>query len=238
MEWVFGTLALAAYLGWYGRHRRVATHEMTTLNRDGYMVWNGTSKDTSLLILGSDYVFLDYEYTIRGCSLSTWHRDVTSGQRYWNTQYPTYTLIHYKYSGDMVSLVPGSHNDFPYAFQRPADVVGAADTMVLFNADMLHAGMPNTAGADRHVVQYKLAHRDDLANLAHLQGIHTTKDGRGQSMLHPCLESTLRFLSYHGAFMINVFAPRFMMRSYDDGFAKWIQQWIPVRFYNNEPLTS
>jgi hypothetical protein len=25
-----------------------------------------------------------------------------------------------------------------------------------------------------------------------------------------------------------------MMRAYDDGFANWVQRWLPVRFYNNE----
>lgn len=236
MEWFLTTLALAAYLGWYAKHRRVVAHELTSLKHDGYMVWTGTDKDVAQQFLGSDYVFLDYEYTIRGCSLSTWHRDVTSGQHYWDTIHPTYTLIHYKHYGDMVSLVPGSHNDFPYAPRRPVDIVGEANTMVLFNADMLHAGMINTAGKERHAVQYKLVHRDDVNRLAHLQGIHTTKDGRSQ--LHPWLEKTLRFLSYHGAFVVNIFCPRLMMRSYDDGFANWIQRWIPIRFYNNESLTS
>jgi hypothetical protein len=234
MEWLIATLALAAYLGWYAKHRRVEIHEITTLKRDGYMVWNGVDKEAAHLILGSEYVFLDYEYTIRGCSLSTWHRDVTSGQRYWDTEYPTYTLIHYKHSGDMVSLVPGSHNDFPYAPSQPVDVIGPADTMVLFNADMLHAGMPNTNGSDRHAVQYKLAHRCDLDRLTHIQGIRITKDGRGKPSLPVWLESFLRFLSYHGAFIVNQFAPRLMMRSYDDGFSNWVQRWVPVRFYNNE----
>jgi hypothetical protein len=234
MEWVFAALTLAAYLGWYAKHRRVEVHEITTLKRDGYMVWNGTDKEAARLILGSDYVFLDYEYTIRGCSLSTWHRDITSGQRYWLTQHPTYTLIHYKHTGDMISLVPGSHNDFPYAPRQPVDVVGPTNTMVLFNADMLHAGMPNTAGADRHAVQYKLVNRDDVAKLTHLQGIRTVKDGRSQPTIAPWIEKILRSLSYHGAFVVNQFFPRMMMRSYDDGFANWVQRWIPVRFYINE----
>jgi hypothetical protein len=234
MEWFVSTLVIAAYLGWYSLHRRIYPHEITTLSNDGFMVWNGNDKDAARMILGHDYVFLDYEYTIRGCSLSTWHRDVTSGQCYWDTDCPTYTLIHYKHSGDMVSLVPGSHNDFPYALQRPVDVVGPADTMVLFNAEILHAGMPNTNGSDRHAVQYKLAHRCDLDRLSHLQGIHTIKDERGKSSLPVWMESFLRFLSYHGAFIVNQFAPRLLMRSYDDGFANWVQRWIPMRFYNNE----
>jgi hypothetical protein len=234
MDILFGTLLAAAYIGWYLRHRRHDHHELTTLKHDGFMTWNGTDKETARLVLGGDYVFLDYEYTIRGCSLSTWHRDITSGQRYWLTTHPTYTLIHYKYDGDFLSISPSSHTDFPYAFRRPVDIVGPADTMVLFNADMLHAGMPNTAGDARHAIQYKLAHRDDVARLAHLQGIHNVKEGRGQPAMAPWLETTLRHVSFFGSFVVNQFCPRLMMRSYDDGFANWIQRWIPLRFYINE----
>jgi hypothetical protein len=229
-------LTVAAYAGWYAWHRKHRILEVTTLKSDGYVVWNGTDKEAARVLLGPDYVFLDYEYTIRGCSLSTWHRDVTSGQRYWETTHPTYTLIHYKHDGDFLSISPGSHDDFPYAPRRPVDIRGPANTMVLFNADMLHAGMLNTAGEGRHAVQYKLAHRDDLDHLAHLQGIHTTKNGQGS--LAPWFEVLLRFLSFHGSFIVNVFSPRMMMRAYDDGVAAWVQRWIPVRFYNNEPLTS
>jgi hypothetical protein len=234
MEWLWVTLLSAAYIGWYLRHRRVDLHEITTLTHDGYITWNGTDKETARQVLGGDYVFLDYEYTIRGCSLSTWHRDVTSGQRYWQTAHPTYTLIHYKYNGDLLSISPHSHTDFPYAFRRPVDIVGPANTMVLFNADMLHAGMPNTAGDARHAVQYKLAHRDDVVHLTHLQGIRTVKDGRGQPAMAPWLEAMLRHASFFGSFVVNQFCARFMLRSYDDGFANWIQRLIPLRFYNND----
>ena len=166
--------------------------------------------------------------------MSTWHRDVTSGQHYWDTTHPTYTLIHYKYAGDFLSVSPGSHCDFPYAFQRPVDIVGDENCFVLFNADLLHAGMPNTVGDARHAVQYKLAHREDVPHLTHLAGIHTVKDGRGQPQMASWLALTLRYLSFYGAFIINQCSPRLMMRAYDDGFAQRIQRWIPMRFYNNE----
>jgi hypothetical protein len=230
-EWAFVFAVTAAYAGWYTLHRKHRIGDITTLKEDGYVVWNGLDKEAARILLGPDYVFLDYEYTIRGCSLSTWHRDVTSGQRYWDTTHPTYTLIHYKYDGNFLSISPGSHNNFPYAHKRPIDISGPANTMVLFNADMLHAGMPNTVGAARHATQYKLVHRDDLANVAHLQGIRTVKKGKS---LQPWLEGVLRFLSFHGSFIINQFCPYFMIKSYDDGVANWVQRIIPLRFYNNE----
>lgn len=236
MEYLIPTLFVVAgaYFAYYSQHNRAQLHEIRTLRSDGFMIWNGSDRDVARMILGGDYVFLDYTYTIRGCALTTWHRDVTSGQRSWNTTHPTYTLIHYKSTGNLLSMVPGSHLGV-MAFQKPVDIVSEVpNTMVLFNADMLHAGMPNVAGDARHAVQYKLAHRDDVARLGHLDGVDTVKDGRGHPTVNPWLVSTLRFLSFHGAFVSHQFGKRFMMRAYDDGFANWVQRWLPVRFYNNE----
>lgn len=63
--------------------------------------------------LPKDYVFIDYVYKINNTALSTFHRDVTSSQQIYDTTYPTYTLILYKYDGCLLSLCPGSHASYP-----------------------------------------------------------------------------------------------------------------------------
>ena len=73
---------------------------------------------------------MDYYYYIKGCSLSTFHRDVMSGQKYFNTKHPTYTVI----IMNMMAIF--------YQF-------------VLFNADMLHCGTINKISNNRKVLHFK-----------------------------------------------------------------------------------
>jgi len=47
---------------------------------DGYKVFDNDDKKEILKNLPKDYVYIDYKYEIKGCTLSTFHRDVTSSQ--------------------------------------------------------------------------------------------------------------------------------------------------------------
>ena len=148
------------------------------------------------------YEFLNYEYTIRGTSLSTWHRDVTSGQVYHGTAHPTYTVIRYEYDGDFLTVIPQSHATYPFALSRTQMINGTAGTTILFNADLLHAGAPNRVGAARLARQYKVVHRDDRSLLTHLEGIQVCKEGTGDNMT--LVDWAKRVLSWQWAFLLNL----------------------------------
>jgi len=177
------------------------------------------------------YKFLDYYYYIKGCSLSTYHRDVTSGQHYFNTIHPTYTAIIYEYDGDFLSITPNSHNQFPFIWSRSTNISGEKNTCVLFNADILHCGMINNVGRNRKVIQYKIVHEDDIHNLRELNNIRVEKDGKCE--LNHINELGLRFISYHFAWFINSVLTPLLQRHKKDGIGRVLQSIIPISFYNN-----
>ena len=88
--------------------------------------------------LPNNYVFIDYIYKIQNGSLSTFHRDVTSSKHIYNTQYPIYTLILYKYDGDLLSLCPGSYKTYPCTWSSIVNINGKSGTCFLFDSDLLH----------------------------------------------------------------------------------------------------
>lgn len=167
-----------------------------TLEKDGFIV---VSPQNVLNELPKGYVFLDYIYTIDGCSLSTFHRDVTSSQYVFETTHPVYTFITYEYNGGApLSLCPGSHKTVPMLYSSPKTVNA---TSVLFNCDLVHAGTLNTERIPRKAVQYKLAHKDDLEKLKHLQGIRKYKYGDCRLLGHK--DVIYRLLSLHISYPIN-----------------------------------
>jgi len=211
--------------------------QRTNLVRDGFVVAHGIGsfselKRSVLAQLPVDYQFLDYSYYIRGTSLETWHRDVTSGQAYHRTAHPTYTVIHYLCDGDLLSVSPGSHRTLPFSWGAPLTLTGGAGTAVLFNADLLHAGAPNRIGAARRAIQYKVAHVSDLPALSHLAGKHVAKDGGGSGSgrgLH-------RWLSWKTAWLTNsLLYP--LMQTRLDGWLGALQRLVGIDFYNN-PSTN
>ena len=159
------------------------THEnavRNSLQKDGYIVIPNADKKRVLSYLPKGYVFLQYKYTIRGCSLSTFHRDVTSSPYIYNTRHPVYTFIMYRNAGPLLSVCPGSHRTTPFLYSSPITIRGKTNDLtvgVLFHCDLVHAGAINTHGAVRYVEQYKIAHVDDIYKLKHLQHINTQRTG-------------------------------------------------------------
>jgi len=154
----------------------------TSLKTDGYIIIpRVTNPEKALSLLPEGYALLDYKYTIRGCSLSTFHRDVTSSPYIYNTKHPVYTFIVYHNAGPALSVCPGSHRTTPFAYTSPLSILSNPNDTpmgVLFHCDLLHAGAINSVGEYRFVEQYKIAHVDDLSKLGHLQGINMEKIGK------------------------------------------------------------
>ena len=170
------------------------------LYNDGFLLMNHPTKMDILNQLPPGYQFLNYKYTIEGCTLSTFHRDVTSSQYVFKTKHPVYTFITYEYEGPALSICPGSHRTVPLLMSSPVTVNANS---VLFNCDVVHAGSLNLEKRPRKAVQYKIAHIDDIHKLKHLIGIDKLKNGDCDKRNNPTLDTLYRKLSLTFSYIIN-----------------------------------
>ena len=190
-------------------------------------------KDT-LQKLPEGYSFLDYIYTIKNTTLSTFHRDVTSSQRTYGTKYPVYTLILYKISGELLSLCPSSHMTYPFTTSQIVNISGKSGTAFLFDCDVLHAGCINEC-KEREAIQYKICHYEDISKLKHLNGIRTTKIENINKCKINWKQNLVRKASYFFEMPINYLLYPFMIKREDPNttLIGYIQSYIPMDFYNN-----
>jgi hypothetical protein len=187
-------------------------------------------QDDILNLLPPNYVFIDYIYKINNVALSTFHRDVTSSQKIYNTKYPVYTLILYKYNGELLSLCPGSNKTYPFVWSKIVNVSGKSGTVFLFDCDVLHAGRLNNCN-ERKVIQYKICHKEDLLKLESLHGVNNEKTDKCVNNLYGQM---IRKMSYFFEMPINYLAYPFMIkRENDNSFIGYIQSFIPMGYYNN-----
>jgi hypothetical protein len=184
-------------------------------------------------ILDENYILLDYIYYIKGCSLSTFHRDVTSSQHSLKTIHPTYTIVVYEYDGNFLSISPNSHKQYPFIWNTAINVRGKKFTTIIFNSDMIHAGIINTIGEKRKVIQFKAVHKDDYQKLKHLDTINVDKISACE--MNPFYESILRNLSFNYAFCINEFFNPFLTKK-QTGVIGTLQDVFPIKFYNNSTV--
>ena len=203
------------------------------LDDDGYIVFNNIkNKKTILKYLPDNYVFLNYKYTIKGCSLSTFHRDVTSSHYIFKTNYPVYTYIIYNNNkGPLLSVCPGSHKTVPYLSSRPKTIIGNNNnTSVLFNCDLVHAGAINDLGNTRYAEQFKIAHVKDLDKLKHLDKKNTKKIGKCEiSLIYEIISRKVSLLFSH---IINHHLTKYLQEN-DKSFLNKIGLYLYGReFYN------
>jgi len=180
--------------------------------------------------LPSGYIFIDYVYKIRNVALSTFHRDVTSSKHIYNTEYPVYTLILYKYEGELLSVCPSSNMSYPFCWSHIVNIKGSVGTAFLFDSDLLHAGCINNC-KERNVIQYKLCHQNDYNKLSHLHNTYTEKEDICNLSLY---NTVARKASYYFEFYINYIFYHFITKKEDDNtIIGKIQSYIPIKFYNN-----
>ena len=177
--------------------------------------------------LPDGYHFLNYKYTIVGQPLVTYHRDVTISQAFHNTTHPTYTAIHYNYVGDFLSVAPGSH--LGWTAGLPVTLGGKKNTVILFNADLVHAGMHAPEGVVRVASQYKIAHLDDFKALDHLQEVMMTQEGT-EPLVEP-LDTLLRIGSYLFTVPVQSMG-RTLLQERQPGLAGYVQRLFPLQYYN------
>ena len=175
---------------------------LRTIEKDGFVViTNPFNKQEVLKHLPEGYIFIDYIYEIKGCSISTFHRDITSSKYIFNTTYPVYTYIIYHNTGKLLSIAPNSHLSTPFLWNRVYTIRGFGNTGVLFDSDLIHAGYFNEFGDNRHALQYKICHRDDLYKLNYLIGTNKIKIGKCYSNYY--YEYFLRKLSLTFPYIFN-----------------------------------
>lgn len=208
------------------------------LNRDGYVLIPGGSLKEALRRLPAGYVYLKYRYTIDGCSLSTFHRDVTSSAYVYETKHPVYTFIVYRSAAPntpLLSVCPGSHRTTPFLFSSPvvvsSGVDSLADTGILFDCDLVHAGALDRDNASRHVEQYKIAHVDDLPKLNHLANIDMTKSCDTPSVSYP-YEWVSRRASWVFAHLVNHHLTPYLQDPPDNAFGRMLVSVYGRAFYN------
>ena len=213
------------------------------LAKDGFLVFEykdyaKAEKDApeplmrlALSTLPSGYQFMDYSYSIKNATLSTFHRDVTSSQQIYAATNPVYTLILYKYEGCLLSLCPGSNYTYPFVYSQIYNISGAAGTCFLFHSDLLHAGCFNNCEM-RDIIQYKIVHQDDVDKFMHLDGISVEKE---ESTCEDTLYNHfLRKCSYFFELPINtIFNPLLQKKHDDNGILAKIQDYSSIKFYNN-----
>jgi hypothetical protein len=234
----FAVLLLVAIL-WLSLETPDPNLYKRTLKRDGYVLVSGENpaKD-ALAHLPPGYVFLNYRYTIDGCSLSTFHRDVTSSAYVYETQHPVYTFIMYRSAAPntpLMSVCPGSHRTTPFLFSSPVVVSASRDslTCVLFHCDLVHAGALEQYNANRHVEQYKIAHVDDLSKLTHLANIDMKKSCGRPTVSYP-YEWASRRASWIFAHVANHHLTPYLQDPPDNAFGKMLVSAYGRDFYNQE----
>jgi len=187
-------------------------------------------KQAVLYRLPPGYLFIDYVYKINNASLSTFHRDVTSSKYLLKTKHTVYTLILYKYDGELLSLCPGSNKTYPFVWSTILNLNGKSGTAVLFDSELLHAGRTNQC-KNRRVIQFKLCHKDDLEKLESLQGVSMEKDEVCENTFSSMVR---RRISYFFEMPIHYFAYKFMIKKEDSNTVIGsIQSIIPIQYYNN-----
>ena len=180
--------------------------------------------------LPEGYQFIDYRYSIRGCTLSTFHRDVTSSPYVFATKYPVYTYIVYHNKGPHLSYCPYSHKTTPYLFTSPRTMIGEKGDSYLFHCDLVHAGAVNDYGDNRYVEQFKIAHRSDIGRLNHLVGIKKKK--RGNCDISFLNDRCQRNLSLLFAYPINhIFTP-LLQKRHESKWVRGIIKSTGIGFYN------
>uniref|UniRef100_A0A6C0EJB4 Uncharacterized protein n=1 Tax=viral metagenome TaxID=1070528 RepID=A0A6C0EJB4_9ZZZZ len=149
----------------YNTIEEKSSDEATGLCKDGYVVLHGNSRREVLEELPKDYVFLDYKYTFKGCKTNIFHRDISSSQYFIHTRYPVYTYSIYKSKGPLISVCPGSHHTTPYLFSKPVTIYGEKHTGILYNNDLVHAGVFHKEKGKHYEEQYKICHKKDVDKL-------------------------------------------------------------------------
>lgn len=232
---------------WISGESNDLSPSLRSLKEDGFIVFrdftssspkqDDIDKPRILEHLPDGYTFLDYKYVIRGCSLSTFHRDVTSSPYIYETRHPIYTYIEYVVPPTidrdipLLTVCPTSHKTTPFVYSAPVVIRGEkGKTGILFHCDLLHAGAINELGQFRYAEQYKVAHIEDLDKLSHLQKIRMEKNGKCD--ISPIYEHISRRISWIFSHIFNHHFTSYLQTRPDTHVGKMLLSLYGREFYN------
>ena len=206
----------------------------TDLVKEGFIFFpKHLSKYEILKYLPENYVFLDYKYEIHGCSLSTFHRDVTSSQYVFESRYPVYTYICYFNKGKTLSVCPGSHRTVPFLYSNPRIITSKnVRSSILFNCDLIHAGyFDKKRDKYRKVIQYKIIHKNDLDIFKSLSGINKVTKYDCEK-LYTWYDLYIRKISLFNSYIINHCFTKYLQEDQKNYLNKLFIKKNKKKFYN------
>jgi hypothetical protein len=140
-------------------------------------------------LLGEDYVFMDYIFTIEKSSISTCHRDENGSVFTPQNKHPSYTILFYLEPMDAcLDIIPGSHKErnAVYLSKSLESIPCKPGQAVLFDADLIHSGSINSKN-DNKRIQMKIIHKDDLDNLKEFHKYYKVGDATKETTLQNTL---------------------------------------------------
>lgn len=131
-------------------------------------------------ILGPEYKFHDYIFSIKRSQIHTCHRDYNGDFFNKDQKYSSYTIIIYLENMEKcLEVIPKSHEQLYYNVINATDPTEAvlcnAGDAVLFNANIIHSGAINEK-EDNMRIQMKISHRSDQDTLYFYQNYNKELD--------------------------------------------------------------
>jgi hypothetical protein len=140
-------------------------------------------------LLGEDYVFMDYIFTIEKSSISTCHRDENGSVFTPQNKHPSYTILFYLEPMDAcLDVIPKSHKErnAVYLSNSLESIPCKPGQAIVFDADLIHSGSINTKN-DNKRIQMKIVHKDDLDNLKEFHKYYKVGDATKETTLQNTL---------------------------------------------------
>ena len=131
-------------------------------------------------ILGPEYKFHDYIFSIKRSQIHTCHRDYNGDFFNKEQKYPSYTIIIYLENMEKcLDIIPQSHKNLHsnlFNLTDPTEsVLCNAGDALLFNANLIHNGSIN-AKEDNMRIQMKISHKVDQKTLHFYQDYNRELD--------------------------------------------------------------
>lgn len=118
-------------------------------------------------LLGEDYVFVDYIFSIEKSSVSTCHRDENGSILNPKMRHPSYTIIFFlEDMKSCIDVIPKSHKERNkiYITKSINSIPCTPGQAILFDANLIHSGAINKKN-DNKRIQMKVTHKDDVQNM-------------------------------------------------------------------------
>lgn len=151
-----------------------------TMSAKEYIINSGKIRKKIKTILGPEYKFHDYIFSIKRSQIHTCHRDYNGDFFNKDQKYPSYTIIIYLENMEKcLEVIPKSHEHLYYNVINVTDptesVLCSAGDAVLFNGNIIHSGAINEK-EDNMRIQMKISHRNDQNTLYFYQNYNKELD--------------------------------------------------------------